>query len=148
VLRRWQWPRRFRGVGLWVGGCLGAEGEEDRAKLLDGLGRASRGGGVVCLAGCGDGLEQFLLLGENDLLLVAEMAEERGAADFGALGDVADRDVVEAPREEELLSGLDDALPRLAPLALYEGQGQGRGHDGKHIAARLPFQEELGTVRY
>ena len=49
------------GVGLWVGGCLGAEGEEDRAKLLDGLGRASRGGGVVCLAGCGDGLEQFLL---------------------------------------------------------------------------------------
>ena len=134
------------GVGLWVGGCLSAEGEEDRAELFDSLGRAPRGGCVVCLAGCGDRLEQFLLFGENDLLLVAEVAEERGAADFGALGDVADRDVVEAAGEEQLPGGLDDAQPRLAPLALYEGQW--RGHGGKHTVARLPSQRERSTFRY
>jgi hypothetical protein len=83
------------GVGLRVGGCLGAEGEDDGAELFDGLGCASRGGGVVCLAGRGDRLEEFLLFGKNDLLLVAEVTEERGTADFGALGDVADRDVPE-----------------------------------------------------
>ena len=65
------------GPGLGVGGRLGAAGEEDRAELFDGLGRASRGGGAVGLAGCGDRLEQFLLLGENDLLLVAEVTEGR-----------------------------------------------------------------------
>jgi len=90
------------GVGLGVDGCLGAEGEDDRAELFDGLGRASRGGGAVCLPGCGDRVEQLLLVGEDDLLLVAEVAEERGAADFGAFGDVADRDAVEAPLEEQL----------------------------------------------
>ena len=46
-------------------------------------------------------LEQFLLFGENDLLLVAEVAEERGAADFGALGDVPDRDVNDAELHAE-----------------------------------------------
>jgi hypothetical protein len=59
-----------------VGGYLGADGEDDRAELFDGLGRASRGRGVVCVAGGGDRLEQFLLSGENDFLLVAEVAEE------------------------------------------------------------------------
>jgi hypothetical protein len=96
------------GVGLRIGGGLIAEGEEDRAELFDRLARASCGWGVVGLTGCGDRVEQFLLVGENDLLLVAEMAEERRAADFGALGDVADRDAVEAPREEEVPGGLDD----------------------------------------
>jgi hypothetical protein len=96
------------GVGLGVGGCLGAEGENDRAELFDSHGRVLRGSRVDCLTGRGDRLEQFLLLGENDLLVVTKVAEERGAADFGALGDVADRDVVEAAREEELLGGLDD----------------------------------------
>ena len=67
-------------------------------------------------------------------------------ADFGALGDVADRDLVEAARQEELLGGLDDALPCLAPLALHEGQG--RGHDGKHTVARLPSHKERSTIRY
>jgi hypothetical protein len=87
------------GVGLGIGGCLGAEGEDDRAELLDRLGRAPRGGTVVCLTGGGERLEQVLLSGEDDLLLVTEVAEERGAADFGPLGDVANRDVVEAARE-------------------------------------------------
>ena len=65
---------------------------------------------------------------------------------YGALGDVADRDAVETALKEELLGGLDDALPRLAPLALHEGQGG--GHDDKHTVARLPFQEESSTLRY
>ena len=111
------------GVVLGVGGALGAEGEEDRAELFDGLGRVSRGGGAVCLPGCGGRVEQFLLFGD-DLLLVAEVAEERGAADFGALGDVADRDAVEAPLEEQLSGGVDDALAGLALLAL---QSRGAG---------------------
>jgi hypothetical protein len=107
------------GVGLGVGGCPGAEGEDDRAELFDGFGRVLRSGSVVCLAGCGDRLEQLLLLGEDDLLLVAEIAEERGAANFGALGDVADRDVVKASREEELLGGLDDVpADSLMPLVI------------------------------
>src|ERR1700734_2044391 len=134
------------GVVLGVGGRLGAEGQDDRAELFEGLGRVSRGGGAVGLPGCRDRVEQFLLFGENDLLLVAEVAEEGGTADFGALGDVADRDLVEAARGEELLGGLDDALPRLAPLALHEGQG--RGHDDKHTGARLPSQEEPSALRY
>src|ERR1019366_501847 len=102
--------REGAGVGLGADGCLGAEGEDDRAELFDGLGRASRGGGAVCLPGCGDRVEKVLLVGEDDLLLVAEVAEERGAADFGALGDVAARDAVEAPLEEQLPGGVDDAL--------------------------------------
>jgi hypothetical protein len=79
-------------------------------------------------------------------LLVAEVAEERGAADLGALGDVADRDAVEATREEQFLGGLDDALAGLALLAFHEREG--RGHDGKHTDARLPFQKVLSTLRY
>ena len=133
-------------VARGVGGCLGAEGEDDRAELFDGLGRASRGGGAVCLPGCGDRVEQFLLFGEDDLLLVAEVAEEGGTADFGALGDVADRDAVEAALEEQLAGGLDDALAGLALLALHEREG--RGHNSQHTGAGLPFQEVCSTLRY
>ena len=134
------------GVVLGVGGRLGAEGQDDRAELFECLGRVSRGGGAVGLAGCGDRVEQFLLFGEDDLLLVAEVAEEGGAADFGALGDVADRDAVEAPLEEQLPGGLDDALAGLALLALHEREG--RGHNGKHTGVGLPFQEVCSMLRY
>lgn len=77
-------------VVLGVGGRLGAKGEDNRAKLFDGLGHALDRSEVVFLYGCGDRLEVFLLSGENDLLLVPEMAEERGPANFGAFGDVTD----------------------------------------------------------
>jgi hypothetical protein len=40
------------GVGLGVGGGLGAEGQDDRAELLDGLGRVSRGGACSLQTSC------------------------------------------------------------------------------------------------
>src|SRR6202042_3401437 len=127
-------------------GWLGAEGEGDRAELFECLGRVSRGGGAVGLPGCGDRVEQFLLFGEDDLLLVAEVAEEGGAADFGALGDVADRDAVEAALEEQLPGRLNDALAGLALFALHEREG--RGHNGKHTGIGLPFQKVCSTLWY
>ena len=114
-------------VARGVGDYLGAEGEDDRAELFDGLGDAPDRSEVVFSSGCGDRLEQLWLSAESDLLLVAEVAEERGAANFGALSDVADRDLIKAAREEELLSGLNDALSRLALLALDERNGRSHG---------------------
>jgi hypothetical protein len=44
---------------------------------------------VARLCCCGDHLEQLLLSCESDLLLVAEVAKERGPANLGAFGYVA-----------------------------------------------------------
>src|SRR4051812_24717449 len=67
-----------------------------------------------------DQIQQLLLLREDDLLLVAEVAEERRAPDLGPLRDLGDRDRVEPTGCEELVRGDDDPLPRLLLLALDE----------------------------
>ncbi len=65
------------------------------------------------------------LRGEDDLLLVAEVAEERGAAGLGAPGDLVDGDLVEAALDEERERGLDDPVTGLAASAVTQGL---RGH--------------------
>ena len=50
------------------------------------------------------------MVGEDHLLLGAEVSEERGPADTGARGDVVDRGVVEAPFAEERESRVDQTL--------------------------------------
>jgi hypothetical protein len=133
-------------VGLGVGGCLGAESEDDRAELVEGLGGAAGSGHVGAVVGRADRVQQFLLLGEDDLHLVAEVAEEGGAADFGAIGDVADRDIVESARQEQLLGRLDDALAHLAALAL--GKRNVRGHVRQPTWLRTQFHMGRSTVWY
>ena len=85
----------------------------------------------------------FLVLGEQDLLLVAKVAEKRGAADFSTLGDFADRDVVEAACEEQLLCDLHDALTALGVACAP------RGSCGKPTGPRsLQYQVVLHLLWY
>ncbi|MEC3993233.1 hypothetical protein VSR01_06620 [Actinacidiphila sp. DG2A-62] len=92
--------RVVAGVARGIGGRPGTQGEQDRAQLLDGLGDTARRRGVVRLvrlAGRGDQAEQLLLPGEDDLLLVAEVAKERGASDLGAFVDAVRRLAPDVP---------------------------------------------------
>jgi len=72
------------------------------------------------LRGLVDGLFGVLRIGEQDLLLVPEVAEEGRASHLGPLGDVRDADGVEAPLVEELQRRLADRLFGASPLPLGE----------------------------
>src|SRR5690606_29028019 len=61
---------------------------------------------------CAQLVEHHLMVGEDDILLAAELPEEGGARDARGLGDLLDRGRVESLRGEQLERGRDDAGAR------------------------------------
>src|SRR5699024_55372 len=133
-------------VRVGVCGGPGAEVKDDRTQLFNRLDGRVWADARVLIMSCGDGVEQFLLLGEDDLWLVAEVAKERGAADRGALGDGADRHAVRAVRREQLSGSADDACACAAALA--PDKGKGRSHGVVVAIYRSPFHSVHRVVWY
>src|SRR5690606_20708928 len=54
-------------------------------------------------------IEQHLVVGEDDVLLAAELAEEGRTRDAGGAGDLLDGGLIESLRGEQIQRGRDDA---------------------------------------
>lgn len=85
-------------------------------ELLDGS--DARGRVAVADQGCGEHFEEVFDVAEEEIVLVAVVSVERGAADFGAIQDVLDRDGLEGLFVHEGDQGIAKVIARGANAAV------------------------------
>jgi hypothetical protein len=76
----------------------------------------------------GDPVAQDLVLAEHQILLRGEVAKERAPGQAGGSGDVVDRGLLVALRDEEVLRDQRQLGPHSAARALLDGNGVALRH--------------------